>query len=383
MIKDLKPGVEVKLTKLTKDSHETKPPSRASETKLISILEEKNIGRPSTYASIVSLIQDRGYVAKKGSQLYPTPLGFAVARLLNAKFPHFVAYEYTAEMEERLDEISEGKQDRANFLKSFWYGKAGYEKEIEKVLANIDFKEIEQFATIDLHNGYSIKYSKFGTFLQDENAEVDANGYKKATRLSDDIDVWDYKETSVCEETFEKNANKKGPRELGVLDSGMYSGWTVYVREGKFGAYVSALHPDHVKAVEAGKKPGAKVPAAINHALTETEDLDTIELKDVVERYAEVKLPRWSDDGLWLVGIGKKGPYIGHRKTKKARPVFKGFDGDPKAATFDEVKQVWDDKEQAKDEAAAKKASKTPAKKPAAKKPAVKKAPAKKPTPKK
>ncbi len=382
MIKDLRPGTEVKLSKLTKDTHETKPPTRFSENAVIAKLESLGVGRPSTYSSIVSLIQDRGYVAKKGTQLYPTPLGFAVARLLAAKFPSFTAYEYTAHMEASLDEIIEGKQSRVPFLKDFWRGKDGFEAVLKELTENIDFSELEQYSTIELYNGYSIRFSKFGTFLQDERAELDENGYKRSVRLSDDIDVWDYREAEACEAAFEAFANKKGPRKLGTLKAGEYRGWDVWAREGKFGAYVQAIHPDQVKAEEAGKKPGASVPKAVNQKLLEEETLDELTLESVADRFQEVKLPRWSPDGKWLVGVGKRGVYVGYKASPRGRPIFRSpkSEIDPKTVSFDDVKKLWE-------EAAPKPKSvskgKAPAKAPAAKKPPAKRAAPKKPAVKK
>ena len=98
-IKDLVKDSPVRLERLEKESRETRPPNRFTESSLVSKLDELGIARPSTVSSIISLIQDRGYVAKKGNQLYPTPLGFAVARLLKNKLPDFTDYAYTSNME--------------------------------------------------------------------------------------------------------------------------------------------------------------------------------------------------------------------------------------------------------------------------------------------
>lgn len=369
-LKNLKKGAPVKLGKLSKEEHKTTPPARFTETRLVAELENRNIGRPSTFSSIVSLIQDRGYVAKKGTQMYPTPLGFAVARLLAAKFPKFTAYEYTAAMEDELDEIAEGKQTREKFLDSFWNGKDGFEALLEELSKNIDFKELEPYSRIDLHNGFSIRFSRFGTFLQDDNGKPDENGYLPSARVDDDIDVWDFKDPEVCRETIEKSKNRVDSRVLGVLETGEYRGWTVTARDGKYGAFLQAVHPDAVKAAEAGKKPAASVPAAVNHPLPEGAELATIQLKDVASLFAEVKLPRWSPDKKWLVGIGKKGAYYGRKSSPKARPVFRSLpeEFDPRTVEFSKVEELW---KAAEDSA--------PVKKPTAKKAPAKKAPARKP----
>jgi len=342
-LKDLKPGSPAVLKKLENEEYKTTPPGRFSETKMVAELEKLGIGRPSTFASIVSLIQDRGYVAKKGTQLYPTPLGFTVARVLAAKFPNFTAYEYTAQMEEELDEIADGKQTRIQFLDTFWNGEAGFEKLLETLQKDIDFKELEKYSTIDLYNGFSVRYSRFGTFLQDEKAPLDEKGYKSSVRIDDDADVWDFKDPDVCRDAFTKAKNRVDAKELGILEGGEYKGWTVWARDGKFGSFLQALHPDHVKANAEGKKPKVGTPAPVNHPLPENLDLETVSLKDVVGLFAEVKLPRWSPDKKWLVGLGKRGPYMGRKASAKARPVFRSLpDGhDPKTIDFTLVEELW------------------------------------------
>lgn len=372
-LKDLKPGVDVKLKKLANEEHKTTPPGRFSEVKLVSELESRDIGRPSTYSSIVSLIQDRGYVAKKGTQLYPTALGFAVARLLAAKLSTFTAYDYTAQMEQELDKIAEGKNQRSRFLADFWNGNHGFEAMLEELSKNIDFDELEQYSTIDLHNGYNIRFSRFGTFLQDPKAKRNDKGYLPSARLDDSIDVWDYKDPEFCKETLEKAETKPEAQELGILESGEYEGWTVVARDGKFGPYVQALHPKVVKATAEGKKAPASTPKPVNQPLPEGVDLENVTLEKIAPLFAEVKLPRWSPDGKWLVGIGKKGAYIGRKATPRGRPMFRGLpdDQDPKTISFEEVKRIWDEAVAAAEAKAKAKAEKP--KTPVKKKPAAKK----------
>lgn len=379
-LKDLKPGTAVKLSKLANEEHKTTPPGRFSETKLISELESRDIGRPSTFSSIVSLIQDRGYVAKKGTQMYPTALGFAVARLLAAKLPSFTAYDYTAKMEVELDEIAEWKQHRASFLSGFWNGKDGFAALIEGISKDIDFKEIEKYTRIDLHNGYSIRFTKFGTFLQDDNGTPDAKGYLPSARVDDDADVWDYKDAEVCRLALENASTKVESRDLGVLEDGEYAGWSVRAAEGRFGPYLQAMHPNHVKAIAAEKKPAASVPNPINHQIPEGLTVETVTLDDVKSLFAEVKLPRWSQDKKWLVGIGKKGAYIGRKASPKGRPVFRSLspDLDPRTVTFPEIETIWNEAvAEAAEKAKAKeaKAKAVPAKPKAAPKPRAKAAP--------
>lgn len=356
-IKDLKPGTKLKLTKLDQEDHKTTPPPLFTEPKLVAELAARDIGRPSTYSSIVSLIQDRGYVAKKGNQLYPTALGFNVARVLKAKFPQFTNYQYSAEMEKELERIAEWKMQRVQFLDTFWNHKSGFAQTVENLSKTIDIKELEQYSLIDLHNGFSIKFNKFGTFLQDNNGKPNEKGYLPSVRIDDLANAMDFKDKEVCEKTFEDYESRVEAKELGVLTEGEYKDWTVWARDGKFGKYLQASHPKRIAANEVGKKPAATVPKPINHPLPEHLDIETVELKDIQEMFAEVKMPRWSPDGKWLVGIGKKGPYIGKKSSPRGRPAFRGLpDGeDPKTVSFEKVQEFWAEAEAKKKAVAAKK----------------------------
>ena len=115
-------GAAVSAATLTPEGHETKPPARYTEATLIKELEDREIGRPSTYASIIGTILNRGYVYKKGTALVPAWLAFSVIRLLEEHFPRQVSYEFTASMEDVLDEIANGQRDRATELGEFYYG---------------------------------------------------------------------------------------------------------------------------------------------------------------------------------------------------------------------------------------------------------------------
>ena len=115
-------GDAVSAASISASGHETKPPARYTEATLIQELEEREIGRPSTYASIIGTILNRGYVYKKGTALVPAWLAFSVIRLLEDHFPRQVSYEFTALMEDVLDEIAAGRKDRNTELGEFYYG---------------------------------------------------------------------------------------------------------------------------------------------------------------------------------------------------------------------------------------------------------------------
>lgn len=349
-IKELKEGNKVKLTRLSRESRETRPPSRFSEVSLAKKLSDLGIGRPSTLSSIISVIQDRGYVKKNGSQLYPTALGFAIARVLSSKFPEFTDYSYTASMEEQLDSIEEGQQDRVKFLSSFWKGKGGFESLLDFLSKNVDYSEIEKLTTIDLHNGYEIKVNRHGSFLQDPAAEPNDSGYLPSAKLDDEADIWTFKDANLCKETLENSQTIQGPKNLGVLKTGEYKGYTVFARDGKFGPFLQAVHPKQLEAESNGKKAPAKTPKPVNQKLPESLDLSTVELKDVTSLFEEVKLPRTLSPQLFT-GQGKKGNWLGRKASAKAkRAIFVSLPDnfDPRTITLEEAELVWKEKQEAK-----------------------------------
>lgn len=339
-------GDPAKLKKLAPNEHSTTPPARFTEPQLVAKLEELGIGRPSTYASIVTVNQTRGYVKKKGQQLYPTWTGMKVAQYLEGKIPAFVAYDATATMEDELDKIESGTLQKNAFLKTEW---ARIQKDVLSLQQNIDWKEVERLSTIDLHNGYVIRVNRYGEWLEDTSVPMDAQGRRPGLKLGETESVadYDFSDPAVCGELMAAAANRVDARELGVLSSGEYKGWTVTARDGKFGSYFQALPPETVAAYAKGEKAPAKAPKAVNHPIPEGLDLKTVALVDAEPIFAEVKLPRWSDDGKWIVGVNKKGGnYVGFKASAKSRNVkFKSMPDeiDPRTVDFKEAKKIWEE----------------------------------------
>ena len=144
---DLSEGDTVTAASLRAAGHETKPPARYTEATLVRELEEREIGRPSTYASIIGTILNRGYVYKKGTALVPAWLAFSVIRLLEDHFSRLVSYEFTAGMEDVLDEIASGRRDRVTELAEFYFGSADVEglHKLVNELGDIDARELATF----------------------------------------------------------------------------------------------------------------------------------------------------------------------------------------------------------------------------------------------
>lgn len=244
-------------THVEADGHETQPPARYTEASLVRTLEAKEIGRPSTYASIISTIIDRGYVYERGRALIPSWLAFAVTKLLETKFPKYVDYQFTADMENGLDQIAHGQESGKDWLTRFYFGSgegaaanadeahAGLQQQVAQ-LGEIDARAIN---TIDIGDGLHVRVGRYGPYLEDMN-DLDAEGNPKRASLPDTI-APDELTVEVGRELIARNAG--GPRVLGADPA---TGGTVEVRTGRFGPYVALVPPETAdepaKAGEAG-----------------------------------------------------------------------------------------------------------------------------------
>ena len=148
--------------------HETSPPPRYTEATLVKAMEERGIGRPSTYASTIGTIQDRGYVSNRGSALIPSWLAFAVTRLMEEHFSRLVDYDFTASMEEDLDAIARGDQQRAAWLHRFYFGDEASSAEglrdLVEDLGDIDARAI---STIDIGEGIVVRVGRYGPYVEE------------------------------------------------------------------------------------------------------------------------------------------------------------------------------------------------------------------------
>lgn len=240
------------------DGHETQPPARYTEASLVKTLEAKEIGRPSTYASIISTIIDRGYVYERGRALIPSWLAFAVTKLLETKFTKYVDYEFTADMENGLDRIAHGEESGRDWLTRFYFGagsdaaqsaedaQAGLQQHVAQ-LGEIDARMIN---TIEIGDGLRVRVGRFGPYLEDAN-DLDGEGNPKRASLPDTL-APDELTVEVGHDLIENHSG--GPRELG---KDPVTGGTVEVRSGRFGPYV-ALVPLADATAESGEQEIAK-----------------------------------------------------------------------------------------------------------------------------
>ncbi|WP_199533229.1 type I DNA topoisomerase [Renibacterium salmoninarum] len=218
--------------------HETSPPPRYTEASLVKTLEERGIGRPSTYAATISTIMDRGYVSQRGSALVPSWVAFSVVRLLEQYFQNYVDYDFTAGMEEDLDRISRGEETGPHWLKLFYFGDEDGSGLLPIVnnLGEIDAREIN---SVPISDGITLRVGKFGPYLE-KPVPADAPEGTEPERANVPEDL------APDELTAEKAIeliNTAAPEER-VLGVDPISGHSVVAKNGRYGAYVTELIPE-------------------------------------------------------------------------------------------------------------------------------------------
>ncbi|MGQ0847369.1 MAG: type I DNA topoisomerase [Sporichthyaceae bacterium] len=280
---------------LEAEPHETRAPARYTEASLVAELEQRDIGRPSTYALIIGTILDRGYVFKKGTALVPAWLAFSVVGLLEQHFPHLVDYEFTARMEDKLDDIANGEAQMVDWLSRFYFGapdeaegsgtNVGLKKLVSEHIGDIDARQVN---SIPIGEGIVLRVGKFGPYLE---REVD--GVLERGNVPDDMPP----DELTVERARELIAAPSEDRVLGISPS---SGLTVVARNGRYGPYVTEVLPEDVKEKE---KPRTA-------SLFKAMDLESITIDDAM---ALLTLPRTLgevDGEPVLASNGRYGPYV-------------------------------------------------------------------------
>ncbi len=426
----LSTGQQLAVTDPEAKGHETSPPPRYTEASLTKRLEELGIGRPSTYAAIISTIMDRGYVTKKGQALVPSWIAFSVVRLLEEHFSALVNYDFTAEMENDLDRIAAGETDRSKWLGEFYFGTDAHPG-LRGVVDNLGEIDARAINTIRIDDEISLRNGKYGPYLEvfDEKSEVGEDGALKPRTVN-------IPDGLAPDELTPAKAHELAdaePAEDRVVGLHPTTGKRIIAKNGRFGPYVTEL-PDEGEELPKGQKP--RTASLFKSMDPATVDLETatalLDLPRVVgadpETGTEItaqngrygaylkkgtdtrSLP--SEDAIFAIDLAGAQELFAQPKygARKASSALKEFDADPVSGkpvrvrdgrfgpyvtdgetnatiprgdsvediTFEraiELLAIKRAKGPAKKKAPAKKA---PAKKAAAKKPAAKKAPAKK-----
>jgi DNA topoisomerase-1 len=275
-------GDTVEVQELEPQGHTTSPPARYTEATLVKALEDRGIGRPSTYASIMGTILDRGYVSKKGTALVPTFLAFAVVNLLQKHFPQLVDYDFTARMEDDLDRIAAGDLQRVDWLRRFYFGSGDSEglHALVSDLGEIDAREVSSIALP--RTDAVVRVGRYGPYLERDGVRV---------TVPDDIAP----DELTAERVEELLSQPSGDRELGTDPD---TGRTIVAKTGRYGPYVTDVVPDGE-----GEKPRTS-------SLFKTMSLDTLTLDEALHL---LSLPRLLGEvnGEPVVAMnGRFGPYV-------------------------------------------------------------------------
>jgi DNA topoisomerase-1 len=283
----------VTATSIDAEGHSTRPPARYTEASLVKELEEREIGRPSTYASIMGTILDRGYVFKKGTALVPSYLAFAVVQLLERHFGHLVDYDFTARMEDCLDAIARGETERVLWLRRFYFGGDGDEglKELVSDLGEIDAKGVSSFPV----NGTDImvRVGRYGPYLDRDGERVN---------IPEDL-APDELTAEKAEELFNQMSTD---RELGKDPE---TGHTIVAKAGRFGPYVTEILPE--EPADTDKKRTKKAAAKPRTAsLLKSMSLETVTLEDSLKLLSLPRVLGELDGEPVTVQNGRYGPYV-------------------------------------------------------------------------
>ena len=271
------------MLRLAPAEHSTRPPARYTEASLVKELEDREIGRPSTYATILGTILDRGYVFKKGTALVPSFLAFAVVTLLERHFGQLVDYEFTAHMEDVLDEIARGEAERVPWLRRFYFGAEDDPglKSLVGDISDIDARDVSSFPLAG--SDIVVRVGRYGPYLERDDQRVN---------VPDDI-APDELTVEKAEELFNQ------PNGDVVLGTDPDTGLVVVAKGGRFGPYVTEQLPEDAPA-------SAKPRTA---SLLKSMALDTVTLDDALRLLTLPRVLGELDGEQVTVQNGRYGPY--------------------------------------------------------------------------
>ena len=315
--------------------HETTPPPRYTEASLVKALEEREIGRPSTYAATMSTISDRGYVEHRGQALVPTWLAFAVTRLLEENFTELVDYDFTASMEADLDRIAAGQEDRIDWLTRFYFGQgsqalavggddvgpadavqADVEQGLKALVENLGEIDARAVNSIEIGEGITLRVGRYGPYLEDDEGK---RANVPADVAPDELTV------AKARELFERAADDG--RELGVDPA---TGHTIIAKDGRYGPYVTEVLPEpseetaSAESAASAEKTGktgkttratrakkAAKPKPHTASLLKTMTLATVTLEQALDLLSLPRIVGQDAEGVDITAQnGRYGPYL-------------------------------------------------------------------------
>ncbi|MGN6444262.1 type I DNA topoisomerase [Amnibacterium sp.] len=261
----------------TANGHETSPPPRYTEASLVKKLEELGIGRPSTYASILSTIVDRNYVVPRGTQLVPNWIAFSVVKLLEDFFSELVAYDFTAGMEDDLDRIADGDAERVDWLRDFYFGNTGHPG-LRSVVDNLGDIDARSINSIPISHDITLRIGRYGPYLEvaePGEPQVDA-GSGELAEPEPTVRRVNLPPDLAPDELTEAKARElvdAPPQEDRVLGQHPETGRTLVAKDGRFGPYVTEVVPEDEAAKKGAPKP--RTASLFKSMSPDTVDLDT------------------------------------------------------------------------------------------------------------
>jgi len=306
ILPEMKKGDKLDAKKVDPVDHETKPPARFTEASLVQRLEKEGIGRPSTYATIIATIQERGYVRKEANALIPTFTGMAVAQMLNNYFPQLVDYGFTSEMENKLDSIAVGEIEWTKYLKEFYLGKKGLKHKVEEQEKSMKADECRTIHLPQLKKEIEIKVGRYGPYIiagKDGKDEIHAS-------IPEDIAPADLKSEDI-QELLELSS--KGPDSIGKDPK---TGQPIFCLVGRYGPYL-----------QLGEKTDDN-PTPRRASIGKEYSAKNIDLETALKL---LSLPRElgkhpTSGKMVVVNNGRFGPYVMHdgefRSLKKTDDVY-------------------------------------------------------------
>lgn len=310
-------GDSAVLAALSAEGHATKPPARYTEASLVKDLEERGIGRPSTYASIMTVLVDRGYVTKRGTALVPSWLAFSVVRLLEEHFGGLVDYAFTATMEEVLDTVASGNESRLQVLNDFYFGGSelvrdgfpGVKSLVEK-FGDIDARANATFPIED--SGIVLRVGRYGPYL-DKDGQL--------ANVPEDLAP----DELTVDKAEELLAAPSGDRELGIDPE---TGNQLVAKSGRYGPYITEILPEPEEpnaSDDPDAKPKKRKAAKAKPrtaSLFKDMDLDSVTLDDALKL---LSIPRVigqhpEDQEDVVARNGRYGPYITWNKESRSLP---------------------------------------------------------------
>lgn len=311
-------GDALRLKDVEPKGHATSPKPRYTEASLVKALEEKGIGRPSTFASIIDVILNRGYVTKRGQALIPSWLAFSVVRLLEQHFADLVDYDFTAALEDDLDAIARGEQKREDWLKEFYFG-SDAQVGLRNIVENLGEIDARALNSTPIGDVATLRFGKYGPYLEVPNAE-NPDGEPRRVNIPEDL-APDELTPAKAQELID--APVAGDRVLGENPA---NGKLVVVKDGRFGPYVQEVDPpsdeevdeetgEIVEPAPAPKKRGAKKEAAPKPrtaSLFKSMSVDTVDIETALRL---LDLPRVvgtdPESGAEITAQnGRYGPYL-------------------------------------------------------------------------